>query len=132
MQQRLANQVKPEVIKRSRPFPKVDKDERGRERYYSYYNRSLKLARDRGDPNARGEGEIENFVGRDGWPTTETPHVHVVHDELKGDVRVVLTVEGPEGTHEHPFKLTLHDDPSGNDVNCAIEQMLQRLRELEE
>lgn len=121
MARRIANQVEALPADRSGPLPKVDRDEQGREQYYSYYNRSAK----RGP--GKGEGEIQYFVDERGFPTTNTPHVHVIHDELKNEVRVLLSVEGVD---RHPYPtITLPGAASGNEVNAAVDHFIRIMRD---
>jgi hypothetical protein len=69
-------------------------------------------------------GAIELMVDRDGNPTNTYPHVHVIHDEAKGEVRFVLSL----GPQNHPVRETLPGTASGNEVNAMIDRMVAELR----
>jgi hypothetical protein len=70
------------------------------------------------------DGTIELMVDRDGNPTNTYPHVHVIHDELKGEVRLVLSLS----PSNHPKRETLPGTASGNEVNAAIDRFVMELR----
>lgn len=70
------------------------------------------------------QGTIELMVDRDGNPTNQYPHVHVIHDEAQGEVRFVLSFS----PHNHPMRETLPGTASGNEVNAAIDRMVAELR----
>jgi hypothetical protein len=64
---------------------------------------------------SRMENEkIELFVGRDGNPTMEYPHVHVIH---RGGGQVDVVASANE--EHHPWHTTL-ERPDGNQVNDAV------------
>lgn len=70
---------------------------------------------------------VEYFVGPDGNKTySPERHVHVIHDETKKEVRLVLT-DRTHPSDPHVQKLALPGDPSGNEVNEAISKMLETL-----
>jgi hypothetical protein len=96
-------QVKP-------PFPKAE----GRN-WYSKYNQ-------------RGEQEVEVLLDQDGQPTTGRPHIHVIHDEMKGEVRMHITA----GTRNRPQRsdhIVLTGNVSGNEVNAAVAELVAILND---
>jgi hypothetical protein len=66
---------------------------------------------------------IHLMVDKEGNPTTEYPHVHVIHDEKNNQIRVVASY----AKDRHSDTMTLSGDASGNDVNAAVEEMRRRL-----
>ena len=70
------------------------------------------------------QGTVELLVGLDGNPTTTYPHVHVIHDEVNDEVRILASVASKNVV----FRETLPGTSTGNDVNDAIERALVRLR----
>jgi hypothetical protein len=58
--------------------------------------------------------KVELYVGQDGNPTMDYPHVHVVH-RGGGQVDVVASANG----EHHPWRTTL-DHPNGNQVDDAV------------
>jgi hypothetical protein len=66
---------------------------------------------------------IELLINKLGEPTLTYPHVHVVHDERKNEVRVVLS----KGPKNHPEKRVLPGDASGNEVNEAVNELRDKL-----
>lgn len=66
---------------------------------------------------------IHEMVDKAGHPTTEYPHVHVIHDERRNQVRVVASY----APGDHSETMTLSGDASGNEVNAAVEEMRRRL-----
>lgn len=64
---------------------------------------------------------VELFVDSNGRPTTARPHVHVVHHG-SGRVDVVAT----NASGGHPWRTQL-SNPSGNDVNRAIQDAWQHM-----
>ena len=69
--------------------------------------------------NRRGEGEVEVLLDQDGKPTTGYPHVHVIHDEKKGEVRLHNTMA--KGVHQD--KVVLPGTVTGNQVNAAVDRL---------
>ena len=66
---------------------------------------------------------IHLMVDKEGNPTTDYPHVHIIHDEKNDEIRVVASYN----LHGHSDTMTLSGDASGNDVNAAVEEMRRRL-----
>jgi hypothetical protein len=70
---------------------------------------------------------VEYFVGPDGNKTySPDRHVHVIHDETKGEVRVVLTDRTYPG-NPHVDEVPLRGDPTAKQVDDAISKMLETL-----
>jgi hypothetical protein len=69
--------------------------------------------------NKSGAGEIEVLLGKDGQPTTCHPHIHVVHDEKKGEVRMHVT-EGSRGSSQLTHRIVLKGNVGGNTVNKVL------------
>lgn len=69
------------------------------------------------------DGKIHVYLDRNGNPTTTYPHLHVIHDERGGEVRIVRS----PGDGSHPEKQVLRGNASGNEVNAAVNEMLKRL-----
>jgi hypothetical protein len=69
---------------------------------------------------------IDYFVGPDGKETFRPDrHVHVIHDEAKHEVRLVLTDRTHKGEfHSEHVSLS---NPSGNEVNTAIGKLVEKL-----
>lgn len=65
--------------------------------------------------------KIEIFLDRFGMPTTERPHVHVIHHGF-GRVDVVAT--DMFGNHVSRRELNF---PSGNEVNQAVDEAWSKL-----
>jgi hypothetical protein len=65
----------------------------------------------------------EQFVSKEGQLTFERPHVHVIHDELSNEVRLVNTTRDGD----HPVRESLPGDASGNQVNTAVEALREQL-----
>ena len=66
-------------------------------------------------------GRIEYFADRNRRPTTSRPHAHVTHHG-SGNVDVVAT----DASGKHVWRTTLRN-PSGNEVNSAIDQAWRHL-----
>lgn len=66
-------------------------------------------------------GRIEYFADQRGGPTTSRPHAHVTHHG-SGQVDVVAT----DGSGKHVWNTKL-SNPSGNEVNAAIQKAWQHL-----
>jgi hypothetical protein len=66
---------------------------------------------------------VEVMFDKHGRPTIDYPHVHVIHDERKGEIRVVLSL----GPTSHPELVTLPGDASGNEVNRAVETLCRKI-----
>ena len=72
--------------------------------------------------------KTDYFIGPDGNPTVDPDrHIHVIHDELKKEVTLVLTDRTQESGPTHVLEVTLPGDPSGNQVNKAIDAMVETL-----
>lgn len=70
------------------------------------------------------DGKIHVLLDKNGNPTNKYPHIHVIHDEYGGEVRVVLSAD----PSRHPKVEKLPGDASGSQVNAAIERMMSELR----
>lgn len=68
---------------------------------------------------------VHIFVSPTGEMTTDRPHVHVIHDEIKNEVRVVATT----AAGQHPVKEPLPGNVSGNQVNAVVEDLAAFLRD---
>jgi len=55
--------------------------------------------------------------------TTGYPHVHVIHDDLADQIRVVASW----GPRSHSRTTVLAGDASGNDVNAAVDELRRQL-----
>lgn len=64
------------------------------------------------------------MVDREGRPTTAYPHVHVIHDERKGVVRLHNTPS--KGVHRDHIELP--GTVSGNEVNTAVNHLRSILK----
>lgn len=71
-----------------------------------------------------GNKTTEIFIGPDGNLTSERPHVHVIHDDSRGEIRIVVTWENNDHTHF----VRLPGTTDGNAVNAAIDERLRVLR----
>lgn len=71
----------------------------------------------------RGYGAADYFLGKDGNPTSERPHLHVVHNPREG--QIIFTVTRQDGTH--PVEEYLPIDASGSEVNAKQARMLRLL-----
>jgi hypothetical protein len=69
-----------------------------------------------------GEGTIEVFVDRHGEITAFYPHVHVIHDESRDEVRLVAS----RSAGDHIAAERLPGTASGDEVNDVV----NRLRKL--
>ena len=77
------------------------------------------------DPEA---DKVDYFIDQNGNPTVDPDrHIHVIHDEEKQEVTLVLTDRTQENTRPHLLEVTLPGDPPGNQVNRAIDAMLATL-----
>ena len=72
----------------------------------------------------RGNGAIEQFIGKNGDITSERPHVHIIHNENEG--RIVFVATQSNGRHSPPEYLPI--DAPGNEVNAKIDSMRRQLR----
>lgn len=70
------------------------------------------------------DGQIHLLIDLDGNLTNTYPHVHVIHDEAVGEVRLVASTRD----RRRVFSETLSGDVSGNEVNAAIDRALAELR----
>lgn len=71
----------------------------------------------------RGNGAIEQFIGKDGDITAERPHVHIIHNENEG--RIVFVATQSDGSHNAPEYLPI--DASGNEVNTMVDRLRRQL-----
>jgi hypothetical protein len=72
--------------------------------------------------------KIDYFVGPDGNPTVDpNRHIHVIHDELEHEVTLLLTDRTQENMPRHLLEVTFPGDPSGSQVNRAIDAMVATL-----
>lgn len=71
----------------------------------------------------RGYGAADLFVGKDGKPTSERPHVHVIHNPREGQI----TIQGTLRDGTHVGKETLSIDAPGNEVNATVDKIRQLL-----
>ncbi len=85
-------------------FPKA-----GDNQWYSSYN---------------GKGEIQILLDKEGKPTTGYPHVHVIHDPNKGQVRMHNTLS--KGVHKDNRRLP--GNATGTQVNAAINDLRAALK----
>jgi hypothetical protein len=95
--------------------------------YYSsasgrdYHNTDQELTADKTD----------YFIGPDGKPTVDpNRHVHVIHDERKEEVILVLTDRTQKNGPTHVLEVTFPGNPSGNVVNRAIDAMVATLNSI--
>jgi hypothetical protein len=72
----------------------------------------------------RQDGTIEMMIGPDGESTNSYPHVHVIHDESTGQIRVVAS----RSSSDHSAPEVLPYDADGNEVNAAIERAIRLLQ----
>jgi len=70
---------------------------------------------------------IEVLLDQDGQPTKAYPHVHVIHDESKNEVRVHIT-EGSRAHSSHSHHQPLPGNPDGYTVNAAVATLTAILR----
>ena len=71
---------------------------------------------------------VDYFVDENGRQTFDPKrHVHVIHDEKKQEVRLVVTdrTQGPGDPHVE--KVTLRGNPSAKDVDSGVQAMLSVL-----
>lgn len=69
------------------------------------------------------DGKIHVMLDATGQPTTKYPHVHVIHDEQAGEVRIVIS----RGRGVHSDLIRLPGDAGGNEVDAAIARLLRKL-----
>ena len=74
--------------------------------------------------NQRGEGEVEVLLDKHGRPTMGYPHVHIIHDEEKGEVRLHNTM-AKKGHRDH---IVLPGTPTGTEVNAAVNHLRSVLK----
>lgn len=67
--------------------------------------------------------KTEILVGPDGQPTAEYPHVHVIHDETKGFIKIIAS----RGPTDHPFQRLLDGDALASEVDSVIAEMIAKL-----
>jgi hypothetical protein len=73
--------------------------------------------------NQRGQGEIEVMLDKQGKPTQGMPHVHLIHE--KDQIRMHISVRDKERHHE---RTTLPGTASGNEVNAAVDRLIEIMR----
>jgi hypothetical protein len=72
--------------------------------------------------------KTDYFIGPNGNPTVDpNRHVHVIHDERKQEVTLVLTDRTQKSGSPHLLEVTFPGNPSGNQVNRAIDAMVATL-----
>ena len=71
----------------------------------------------------RGYGAADYFLGRDGNPTSERPHLHVIHNPREGKIIFVVTTRN--GAHVAEEQLPI--DTPGNEVNAVQARLLRML-----
>jgi hypothetical protein len=76
--------------------------------------------------------KVDYFIGPNGNPTVNpNRHIHVIHDERKQEVTLVLTDRTQtKVSNEHLLEVTLPGNPSGNQVNKAIDAMVATLNSI--
>lgn len=78
----------------------------------------------RGGWNSKyGRGTTELLLDKNGNPTTGYPHVHVIHDEPGGRIKLHIT----RSRDVHTDELYLPGNASGNQVNAAIDDLRRRM-----
>ena len=68
-------------------------------------------------------GIIEYFLDEDGMPTTEYPHVHVIHHEKNDRCEVICS----ESKNDHPHREELQGNDIGQQVQSAIQSAIKYL-----
>lgn len=68
-------------------------------------------------------GTTQVMLDKNGKLTSSYPHVHVIHDEPRNEVRIVLS----RSQTDHPEQDRLPGSASGNEVNAAVDRMLRKL-----
>lgn len=70
------------------------------------------------DPN---RDFVERMLDKDGKPVAGSvyPHIHVLHDEIKGVAKVHITTS----RGKHSDGVVLKGNPSGNVVNAAVDRL---------
>ena len=92
-----------------------------------FYSRARGHSDDLRDQDLKAD-KIDYFIGSNGNPTVDpNRHIHVIHDERKQEVTLVLTDRTQENMPEHLLEVTLPGNPSGNQVNRAIDAMVATL-----
>ncbi len=76
--------------------------------YYSKWNR----------------GRLDMLVDKAGNPTTTYPHVHVIHNDSGGGIRVVAS----QSKSARVFEVVLPSDADGNRVEAAVREARSHLR----
>lgn len=102
-----------------------DPDGKDGHMYYSHAQ-----ARDKPDQELKA-GVTDYFIGPDGNPTIDpNRHIHVIHDEKSQEVKLILTDRTQQSKREHWLEVTLPGNPSGNQVNKAIDAMVATLNQI--
>jgi hypothetical protein len=99
----------------------------GKEVKQMYY--SLARGENVNDTGQVPEADVTDyFIGPNGNPTVDpNRHIHVIHDEGKKEVKLILTDRTQENMPTHLLEITLPGDASGNQVKRAINAMLVTL-----
>lgn len=66
---------------------------------------------------------LELFVDRNGNPTINYPHVHVIHHGSSGKVTVIASVS----SGNHVWRKELSGNPSGHEVDAAVREARNRI-----
>lgn len=69
------------------------------------------------------DDSTEVLIGRDGQQTTEYPHVHVIYDDSRSEVRIILS----RSKNNHPRRITLPASSSPSEIDAAVNQLRQEL-----
>jgi hypothetical protein len=72
----------------------------------------------------RGYGAADYFLDKNGNPTNERPHLHVIHNPREG--RITFVVTRLDGTHGEAEFLPI--DAPYRDVKTKQEELLKQLR----
>lgn len=85
---------------------------------------------DRKYSDVRKDGSVHYFLDENRNKTlNENLHVHVRHDEKKGEVQLHITDRRGGGAAQQPHSVTLRA-PSGNEVNAAEARLAAILRDM--
>lgn len=69
------------------------------------------------------DGSIHVMFDRHGNQTTSYPHVHLIHDEPGGEIRVILS----RGPKNHPERIVLPGTASAATVDAAVAKLRAKL-----
>ncbi|MGX4657898.1 hypothetical protein ACWCHM_29885 [Micromonospora sp. SCSIO 07396] len=82
--------------------------------------------------DAQAESTVHAFIGPDHQPTVDpNRHIHVIHDEAKKSVTLVITDRTQSGD-PHLLKMEIADDPPGKLVNQAIHALVEVMNAIPE